>query len=326
VIVVGAPHAISRQDVAGLERFLRERGGVVLLLLDAPLDERFDRLVGPARWRNVTTSPAVPVHFSSDSVALRLTEWMIPSQLPPGADTVASGRRGTTREPVIVQLPVGAGRLVVSGAVDAWRFRDPDTSGFERTWPAILAAGAAASLPAVEVHLSRAVGAADDEVDVAVSVRHVMLASGTESRAGIAAWVDAGGTRQPVALHPAAPVGTFTGKFRPPSNAGAYQVMVVSSRPGESAADTGSAAGEVVSSPATVGAGDDERRATWLRVHGTHMVPEERLGTLPSVLDRLVSPSTQRSTWYPMRSPFWILPLVFALGAEWWLRRRRGRA
>jgi hypothetical protein len=30
--------------------------------------------------------------------------------------------------------------------------------------------------------------------------------------------------------------------------------------------------------------------------------------------------------WYPMRSPWWIIPFALALGYEWWMRRRRGLA
>ena len=47
VAVVAAPHALGQADLDRLERFARERGGAVLLLLDRRPDGALTRLLPP---------------------------------------------------------------------------------------------------------------------------------------------------------------------------------------------------------------------------------------------------------------------------------------
>jgi hypothetical protein len=44
---------------------------------------------------------------------------------------------------------------------------------------------------------------------------------------------------------------------------------------------------------------------------------------VPLLLQQALRTQRAPQPWRPMRSPWWILPLVAALGGEWWWRRRR---
>jgi hypothetical protein len=46
--------------------------------------------------------------------------------------------------------------------------------------------------------------------------------------------------------------------------------------------------------------------------------------TLRRVVEERVAFDSTRATVWPMRAPFWLLAFTACLGAEWWLRRRRG--
>jgi hypothetical protein len=75
-------------------------------------------------------------------------------------------------------------------------------------------------------------------------------------------------------------------------------------------------------------ASSDERDlvATWARAHGGEVFGEDRVADLPAALLATLEPSPRRMIVRPMRSAWWIVPFVLALGAEWWWRRRRGLA
>ena len=62
----------------------------------------------------------------------------------------------------------------------------------------------------------------------------------------------------------------------------------------------------------------------WASSRGGAVIAEPDLGTLSETIARAASPPIERRVVRPMRSPWWIVPFGLALGAEWWLRRRRG--
>ena len=70
--------------------------------------------------------------------------------LPPGADVVARVP-GVDAAPVIVSMPRGDGRLLLSGAMDAWRFRAADNGAFDRFWQSTIAGLALAVPPPIAI-------------------------------------------------------------------------------------------------------------------------------------------------------------------------------
>ncbi len=52
---------------------------------------------------------------------------------------------------MIVSAPRGTGRLLLSGAMDAWRFRAADNGAFDRFWPSTIAGLALAVPPPIAI-------------------------------------------------------------------------------------------------------------------------------------------------------------------------------
>ncbi len=163
LLVVGAPERLSRADVSGIEAYLKEHGGSVLLLFDSKSQGYTESLTAVKEWRTGSVVNAFPViagavdaPFHNDSAAipsLRVSEWMAPVAVPAGA-TVLAHSVGTDTLPLLYNVPVGIGRVWVSGALDAWRYRDSNDSQFAATWNAVLADAASLAVPAIEVRLS----------------------------------------------------------------------------------------------------------------------------------------------------------------------------
>src|SRR5205823_5190929 len=105
------------------------------------------------------------------SVALKATEIARPAEMPPEADVVG----GDAAKPLVWTLPVGAGLLQVSGALDAWRYRDRGTSGFDAFWTTVLAGAADRALPAIQVELSSHAVRPGERVAIAATVRDAAL-------------------------------------------------------------------------------------------------------------------------------------------------------
>ena len=313
VIVVGAPDALSTADVASLEDFLRGRGGSVVLLVDEAKSGPFDRITMVSNWSTSRGSAANLRLAQDDSATLRAGEIAWPAALPAGATTVAGGER-----PVVWESAVGAGRLIVSGALDAWRYRDPSVSGFDRFWRMLIADVAAAAPPPVSVTATPSIAKPGDAVDIVALVRDAALAGPSDSRAvraSVAAMLE---PNTSVRLWPQAQIGQFSGVIRAPRKLGTYNITVAS--------DAGSATAPLIVS------GDVHRAnvmspdlsSAWATSRGGGMVQAADIDRLPEMLSAAIRPATQLVTWHPLRSAWWIVPFVLALSGEWWLRRRRG--
>jgi hypothetical protein len=225
---------------------------------------------------------------------------------------------------VIWQVPIGAGRLIVSGALDAWRYRDPSLSAFDLFWRTAVADAADASAPAIDIELGRSVVATAEKTSVIVTLREAALAelgAIRPIRASIAAVVEPAGTGRAVHLWPDGSIGRFTGSFRAPDSAGVYRLVVTASG--------------LRAEAALVVASDDISRATpddadllaaWTSSRSGSVISSDRLDDLAPALRRALPRTDRRETWYPMRSAWWIVPFSLLLGAEWLWRRRRGLA
>jgi hypothetical protein len=128
-VIAGAPEALTAADVAGLEAFMRQRGGTVILLVDEAIASPALRtLSGVERWTAASRAEPTGVPPASETFS--------PAAVPAWAQ--ATGHSTWT-------MPFGRGRLVVSGQLDAWRYRDRDAAAFDTYWRRAVADAAAAA-------------------------------------------------------------------------------------------------------------------------------------------------------------------------------------
>lgn len=324
LIIVGAPDALSTEEVSALERFLRQRGGAVILLLDSPDAGPWQRLAGGGNWSERDGGePLVVAATAGDSTNLRAAEFVWPARLPAGAMPLAHtalSTRDSVRRPVVWSTPVGAGLLVVSGALDAWRFRDASQSAFDAFWREAAAAAALGALPAISASTNAQVVAPGALVTLDATHRAASL--GATSTAGPAAVTrvrtTAEITGERVSLAPSTSVGTLSGSFRAPSQPGRYEVTVASG------ADSVSVP-VVVAADARPPIGPRAALDALVSASGGRSFDDDELGALTAALKAAIRPAVHPEPWHPMRSPWWILPFALLLSAEWWLRRRSGQ-
>jgi hypothetical protein len=264
----------------------------------------------------------------ADTAVLRASEVMWPLRLPANAQVIArtpvNAKHSASDVAAVWRTSVGAGRLIVSGALDAWRFRD--RSGFDGFWRAQIVEAAESSPPAVAVQLSNATANPGEQIGVRAIIRDAALQGPTAGRTvqttvtGSLTSSDA--TTEPMTfrLWPGDGVGTLLGVVRAPDKPGVYRVTV-------------SADGIAATTPLAVIANashptpdDRDLIAAWTQARGGRAMPASRLGDLPTELRRAIRPTPRRETWYPMRSAWWIVPFALLLSVEWWLRRRSGLA
>ena len=238
VVIAGAPEELTDADVAGLEDFARRRGGAVALLMDQPPDGKpFERLAGVPRWsRAARAAPSPLLGVTDDAGALQASELAWPAASPPAATSLTRAPAATPAELPVWLTPIGTGQLLVSGALDAWRFRDANAAAFDRFWRLAVAEMASAAAP-LSVTLDRMVVAPGEQTTLrvrgsdpfsAVSVPEVRVGSGT----GGAESVEKGSD-------PLIPVTTM-GKA--PAGAGAFPIVVTvraAAKPPRSSSSTG---------------------------------------------------------------------------------------
>jgi hypothetical protein len=317
-IVIGSPDQLTISDVAAVERYLRERGGRVVLLLDGRVSGNVNRLTGVSRWRSTRLESPVALRDSSGTTPLRARELAWPADVIRGMSVhVWSPASDSTGRPVVWSVPVGAGELFVSGALDAWHYRDPGASAFEQFWPQALSDLSASAPPPLEIELSRRVMAPGQEAKIRLTVRDVAL---TTDRSVSVRAVLANVADSTVRLWPRAEQGVFEGTFVAPADSGPHRIVVTTGSATESAAFIVDAAARPARSPES-----DAIRA-FASSRGGFTIAEGELRTLPSRLTAAFQPVPRVETWYPMRSAWWLLPFTLLLGGEWWWRRRRGLA
>ena len=314
LIIVGAPDALSSADVDRLAAFAR-RGGAVCLLMDRAASGPFERLTGATRvTERQSASPIVVDSGSARLGKLRATDVAVAT-----LDAAATALASTPSGPVIWRTPLGSGRLVTSGALDAWRERAGDGSDFERFWQGLAGDAAAAARRPIDVQTERRLFSAGEVMPIRATVGDPDSAALEQTR--LTARLDGPGGSTPIRLWPDRP-GVFAGTARAPRTPGVYRLSVSATIGGSDrslAVDLLAAEGvEPVSDPAML--------AAWASAHGGAAVEADRLDALPELIERRVPPVTHAAQVFPMRSPWWLPPFAIALAGEWWLRRRRGLA
>ncbi|HYW32947.1 MAG TPA: hypothetical protein VE869_15715 [Gemmatimonas sp.] len=341
VVVIGAPDALTSSEVAGLERFLRRRGGSVVLLLDGLVTGAIDRLTRTSVWTGrverddvalsstdtratMRTKKDTTEQTTKDSAnriaTLRVTEWTAPRVLPVTATPLLKLSAGNGDAPAILwRMPVGAGTLVVSGALDAWRFRDSTQSSFGTFWRNTIASLGESAVQAVGVSVHPVVVRPGDPVEISVSIRDQW--TGGQSSASVVLRADVLGV--PVRLWPDAVPGFASGVVRAPNAPGRHTVTVMAEGLDETRATTEFV---VVDSAVAPAPSDEASLQLWARTHGGVALRQAALSELPGAVLAAIGPSQRIIPWYPMRSTLWIVPFAGLLAAEWWIRRRRGLA
>ena len=334
-VVLGAPEALTTSDVSGLEAYLRRRGGSVVLLFDEHVPGPYERLVDAPTWATKSLGAGIAIaRVTTDSAALRAAEVAWPTVLPLGAEIVAralaTSGDSARNHAVIWQTPVGAGRLVVSGALDAWRFRDPTQSDFDRFWQAEIADAASLSPPPLAVSAAAPVLAPGEQTEIMVTVRRAALAGDLSAnpkfpfrrghRVGVG---DRDGQRRHRATDATAPLACGLG--RPVSHDVHRSVDRgdLSHRRigrGCDGGDAGHRRGRRHPGP------PDTRDlfAMWIAARGGRVVDDGNPRALTAGLLGALHPAPRAEIRHPMRSAWWIIPFALALCGEWWLRRRRG--
>ena len=321
VAIVGAPETLTAAEVESL-RVYAIRGGVVVLAPDLRPAGPYVSLLLQARLDERLLEDAISLPLAdAPSLSLMASE-LVEARVPAGGQAMAPGRHADTAS--IWTAPLGRGRVLFVGALDAWRFRGRKDEAFDRWWPRVVEWLGRDRVDARLVSSEPRVAAAGEPV--ALRVRADVSDTGESAmRVAIGPAVQPGDRRQEdvLRLWPDAEAGVYRGVINAPERPGVY---AVSARSGPA----GGTAGTVSTAPLIVDeqarrarhADDRWRLATGAR-GGVVATPDAVARVVQTVRPRAdrVAPADRR---FPMRSLWWLLPFTLCLGGEWLLRRRAG--
>jgi hypothetical protein len=329
VALVGAPVNLTAGDVDALRWFVEERGGVAVLIPDQQPSGRYLELLGTPLFEPRALDAAVAL-----SHGLMTSEFVITRRLPPGAQVLAATEAG---DPVVFSARRGAGAVIASGALDAWRYRVSEA--FAKFWRRVLAEEAVTVPPVLEVSVDPSLLAVGAPARVRARLRATEFSesSAASSRSPssdprpptsdprsptidmtpVAARAVSPGARvdAPVRLWPTAEPGVYEGEWRP-SVAGDYDLAVTAG------AHRGDAAVTVVASQPPRAA--PEELALAARASGGRVFRADQADALVEGLKEAFPARAVTVTMNPMRSPWWVVPFAGLLCVEWALRRRSG--
>jgi hypothetical protein len=284
-VVVGAPDALVDAEVEALDRYVTDRGGSVLLVADRKPGGPYVRLAPSPSFDELLLQKPTDI-----AQGLRASELIVPRRPREGWEPLSSDR---TR-PVLMSVLRGQGRVVFSGALDAWRYREGS-----RYWQDLVAGLAARTPPAVHVHVEPAVVRPGEPIEVSSNVPVARI----DDRA--------------LKLWPGGEPGIFRTQVRSPAQTGIIKV---------SAEKDGAVAHAVVSidpGAASAWSDNDATLGAFAAAHGGRIVTAQDIGRLVNELRQTAERRPTSRTVRPMRSAWWIAPFAAFLGAEWTLRRRR---
>jgi hypothetical protein len=332
-VVVGAPEELRPSEVEALQLFARRRGGAVVLVPDRRPSGPYLDLIPAPQFDEVLLENAIELRAPGGAVAsmarLRASEMAAHRAGASGAQVLATleekGSQGKAARAVVLEWPDGAGRVLFSGAMDAWRYRGTADDGFGRFWRARIAEGAAAAPARVEVSVAPGVPRPGGAVTIRARLRPTEFEQGAPGRTQLPAvraqLIGSDGAAQAIRLWPTAELGTFEGRLEAPV-VGTYDLQV--------SAATGATVDEVINvvadarQPPAAAEGTGTANRLVATATGGVAVSTSDLAPLERHLRSLASGEVER-TVRPGRS--WLLVLAFAvlLSAEWTMRRWRGR-
>lgn len=293
----------------------------MLVLPDHPVNSAADALFGFGGWRTTARRVAATVvsETASDSVdAIRLKGLAIgtPARLPDASRVIAVVRDSARTLPVIWRTPIGLGHLYVSGAFDAWRFRDTSQSTFDATWRDLVDEAASAHQPPLELQVTPRIVLPRGVISLVAHPRDSLNAAPVLlSLRAPHTLADTGATRR---IATSSRNGAVEAVVRAPLDTGTYEVVAVQG------ADTARTSIRVSPAVARDADNDPDLLAAWTAARGGKVVSRESVASLPGILNAALRPAPSLVEWHPMRSPWWIVPFALVLAAEWRARRRRG--
>lgn len=297
VVVAGGPDALTAADVDLLERYVRVRGGTLILLPERVPSGSHARLFG-GRWREELAPEPRP------SGPLLATERLVPLDVAPSAVTLSD---------VVVATPMGEGRVIVSGAMDAWRYRDAEAGAFDRFWRSVAAEGAVAGA-GVQIEFTRDLAA--PAARASFVLKHRSMTPGDTATAAVVARCGDGAART-VRVWPVGAMGLFRGELA----VGAAMPCEIEADVNDVRTTSGIAVMRDAAMPVSTTLTNLERAA---RRSGGIVTDRDNLAPLVARLTEVPAPPTVVLPVHPMRSAWWLLPFAAGLSIEWWRRRWRG--
>jgi hypothetical protein len=320
VVMVGAPEELTAAETAALDSFARRRGGTVVFIADRKPSGPYVRLTGADAFEEALVEKPVRLN-TGEGPGIRASEFVYPRTLPLGSEAMATIPHGTGSRAPLISMPLGAGRIVFSGLLDAWRYRGDDGDAFGAFWRSQIGREAIRAPRRLEVTVHPELVAPGHPVRIRAAIRGTDLeASGSLVAVPwiTAKSVDDRGSQQFVRLWPTAEPGVFEGKLIAPRT-GRYDVRV------ETGAGTSADVPVVVSdagSPKTVDTNLVMPGAI-ARATGGVVVSQSNIDPLVIHL-RGLQRGEVAAVRHPMGSPLWAVAFVALLSAEWFARRRRG--
>jgi hypothetical protein len=311
VVVAGGLDRLSANQVAALEHFAVERGGGLALVPDLPLPALVaHRLIPSAELSQRLIDRPTTLPTSPPIDASELLEAMA---IPPAASVLARGP-GSSR-PIVWTGPLGDGRVLFSGAMDAWRFRGRAGEPFDRFWQSTIAALAIDARHPIDIAVKPGRAAPGETVRVTARVRKL-----ERDRLGNRLSIGAKVRGETVRLWPEAPEGSFSGQFVVDPGTSERSLPIAVSL-GDGSAEARARL------PIDANPRHDDRPPLGLLAasHKGVNVGPGGVQELKRFLQATTVAATERRTRNPMRSSWWLVPFAGCLAAEWWLRRKAGR-
>ena len=315
VVLLGAPDAASQADLRALEGFVERRGGSLVLLPDSRVPPALIERFGLPALDEVVLQQ--PVTVDGNGAALRASELLLARGGAAPIETLGRVRHGKQDGVAVLSSIHGDGRVIISGALDAWRFRAGANATFDAYWRGLVADAAAAAPPPLALTVTPQLAQPGDEMTIGATIRRTEypVEGGVAKIPAVSAQLVAlDGRTDPVRLWPGVRPGSYVARIPAPST-GAYTLTVNAA--GMSADAPLLVADDIVHAAAATSA-----PAVAAAASGGAVV-----GDVQDLATRLLAIDVARveEKTHPMRSPWWILPFAGVLTAEWALRRRRAR-
>ena len=323
-VIIGAPEELRASEVDALRHFARRRGGAVVFVPDRRPAGRYLELMPSSRFDEVLVNEAVALDAPAGG-RLRASEMAVYRTDTAGRATgivLASVEQNRVARPVVVEWLNGEGRVLFSGALDAWRYRGETDEGFSRFWRARIAEAAQAAPARLAVSFTPGAPAVGDEVSIRARLRQTefdLSAASTRLPTVRARVIDSAGHVNIVRLWPTSEAGTFAGHVRF-GEAGKFDLQVGTDS-GVVVDDTLDVAA-VARHPAASGEGTADTLRLVADATGGVVVGSD-LDPLARHLRGLSTGEVER-VLHPWRSPWIVIAFVALLSTEWAMRRRRG--